>query len=94
MRRQFSKRNIILLLLICSFLLMNGCTSPQGNRERIISAYQKNEDVFIDAVQSGDYSTVELLSIVKTVSDTLVRINDVELDVRTDSFDYRKDTKK
>lgn len=67
MRRQFSKRNIVLLLLSCSFLLMNGCTSPQGNRERIISAYQKNEDVFIDAVQSGDYSTVELLSIVKTV---------------------------
>ena len=28
------------------------------------------------------------------LSDTLVRINDVELDVRTDSFDYRKDTKK
>ena len=28
------------------------------------------------------------------LSDTLVRINDVELDVRTDSYDYRKDTKK
>jgi hypothetical protein len=29
---------------------------------------------------------------IKWLSDTLVRINGVELDVRTDAYDYRKDT--
>lgn len=67
MRATFVKRILILLLLACSFFLMHGCSSPQANREQLISVYQKNEDIFIDAVRCGDYSTVELLSIVKTV---------------------------
>lgn len=31
---------------------------------------------------------------IEWLSDTLVRINGVELDVRTDAYDYRKNTKK
>lgn len=58
-----------LLLFISLFLLISAtaCSNNLTDKRDIISLYEKNEETFLQAASSSDYSSVEKISGVQTV---------------------------
>ena len=68
MRLRLSRGNTLLLLMVCSLLLLNGCSMENGRKQRIVSAYQENKVAFANAIQNSDFSEVELIDVIEAIS--------------------------
>lgn len=64
MRKPFLR---LLTAVILSVLLL-GCSSELTDKEKIIALFYKNEDLFLSAAETGDYTVVESLRGVQSVS--------------------------
>ena len=53
------KKVISLLVLLVMFITVSACSNNLTNKTDIISLYQKNEEIFLLAVENGDYSKLE-----------------------------------
>ena len=72
--------------IIQAYLCDGGATTDQAIRAEVLNnASGKVRNIY------WQYHAYE--ADIEWLSDTLVRINGVELDVRTDAYDYRKNTK-
>ena len=54
-------------LLVCVLVTFSACSQNLTEKSDIISLYQKNEKVFLQAADSGDYSEVERINGVQKV---------------------------
>ena len=57
----------LILALLCFVLVFTSCSKNLTKKSDIISLYQKNEDTFLKAASSGDYSSVEHINGVQRV---------------------------
>lgn len=71
------RRIITGLVLICMFATFAGCSQNHTEKSEVISLFQKNEEIFLQAANSGDYSSVERIWGVQSVylSERYVKID-------------------
>lgn len=55
------------LSLICFILIITACSKTTTEKSEIISLFQEEEEVFLKAADSGDYSAVEKLKGVQSI---------------------------
>lgn len=67
----------LFLALICFILIITACSKTATEKSEIISLFQEEEEVFLKAADSGDYSAVEKLKGVQSIyiSDKYVEIS-------------------
>ena len=53
------KLKSLLGVLVCFVFIFTACSKNLTEKSDIISLYQNNEETFLQAANSGDYSTVE-----------------------------------
>ena len=53
------KKSISLLVLLAMFFAFSACANNLTEKSDIISLYQKNEEAFLRAAESGDYREIE-----------------------------------
>ena len=70
------KKILIILLVVSVLLTIAGCNRNLTDKNDIISLFQKNKAVFLQAVSSGDYSALERINGVQNVycSETYIDI--------------------
>ena len=61
------KKVISLLVLLVMFITVSACSNNLTNKTDIISLYQKNEEIFLLAVENGDYSKLESIRCIQKV---------------------------
>lgn len=70
------RKRIAAVLLICMLTSLSACSRNLTEKSDIISLFQKHEEAFLQAANSGDYSSVERIRGVRSVyiSETYVMI--------------------
>lgn len=61
------KKIIALILLASSLLAFFMCSQSMPSQKKIVALFRANEEIFLGAVESGDYSAVEALPGVQEV---------------------------
>ena len=65
------KKSIALLcVLVCLTFISAACSPALADKDSIISLYQKNENIFLKAAESGDYSEIEHIQGIQKVLTT------------------------
>lgn len=61
------KKILVLLFSLCLFVAFTACSKNLTEKQDIIALYQRNEDSFLQAANTGDYSAIERISGVQKV---------------------------
>lgn len=69
------KKLLIILIVVSVLLMIATCNRNLTDKSDIISLFQKNKAVFLQAVSSGDYSGLERINGVQTVYCTATYID-------------------
>lgn len=64
------KRTLAFILTAAVLLALPGCSRELTDKDKIIALFRNNENVFVSAVETGDYSEVKKI---KGVNDVSVR---------------------